>query len=102
MTNKLFLKLCLIIALSLVIVFYLLNLVTSKTEEGMSYLSSTDKQTLNSWGKQAEKLYLSGDKLALDNWLAIQQKQENTWMGVAAFDIVNIAGATLKSEYYQG
>ena len=102
MTNKLFLKLCLIIALSLVIAFYLLNLLTAKTEEGMSYLSSTDKQTLNSWGKQAEKLYLSGDKLALDNWLAIQQKQENTWMVVAAFDIVNIAGATLKSEYYQG
>jgi two-component system sensor histidine kinase PfeS len=102
MTNKLFLKLCLIIALSLVIAFYLLNLLTAKTEEGMSYLSSTDKQTLNSWGKQAEKLYLSGDKQALDNWLAIQQKQENTWMVVAAFDIVNIAGATLKSEYYQG
>jgi two-component system sensor histidine kinase PfeS len=102
MTNKLFLKLCLIIALSLVIVFYLLNLVTSKTEEGMSYLSLENKQTLNSWGKQAEKLYLSGDKQALDNWLAAQQKQENTWMVVAAFDIKNIAGATLKSEYYQG
>ncbi len=102
MTNKLFLKLCLIIALSLVIVFYLLNLLTSKTEDGMSYLSSIDKQTLNYWGKQAEKLYLSGDKQALDNWLAIQQKQENTWMVVAAFDIENIAGETLKSEYYQG
>jgi two-component system sensor histidine kinase PfeS len=102
MTNKLFLKLCLIIALGLVIVFYLLNLLTSKTEDGMSYLSSIDKQTLNSWGKQAEKLYLSGDKQALDNWLAIKQKQENTWMVVAAFDIENIAGETLKSEYYQG
>ncbi|MFT6900752.1 MAG: two-component system sensor histidine kinase PfeS [Colwellia sp.] len=102
MTNKLFLKLCLIIALSLVIVFYLLNLLTSKTEEGMSYLSSTDKQTLNSWGKQAEKLYLSGNKQALDNWLVIKQKQEDTWMVVAAFDIENIAGATLKSEYYKG
>ena len=97
MTNKLFLKLCLIIALSLVIVFYLLNLLTSKTEDGMSYLSSIDKQTLNYWGKQAEKLYLSGDKQALDNWLAIQQKQENTWMVVAAFDIENIAGETLNS-----
>ncbi|TWX53395.1 sensor histidine kinase [Colwellia hornerae] len=102
MTNKLFLKLCLIIALSLVIVFYLLNLLTSKTEEGMSYLSSTDKQTLNSWGKQAEKLYLSGNKKSLDNWLEIKQKQEDTWMVVAAFDIENIAGATLKSEYYKG
>ena len=102
MTNKLFLKLCLIIALSLVIVFYLLNLLTSKTEEDMSYLSVTDKQTLNSWGKQAENLYLSGDKQALDNWLVTQQKQENTWMVVAAFDINNIAGDTSKSEYYQG
>lgn len=102
MTNKLFLKLCLIIALSLVIVFYLLNLLTSKTEDGMSYLSSIDKKTLNSWGKQAEKLYLSGDKQALENWLIEKQREENTWMVVAAFEITNIAGETLKSEYYQG
>jgi len=102
MTNKLFLKLCLIIALSLVVVFYLLNLLTSNTEEGMSYLSLEDKQTLNSWGKQAEKLYLSDDKQALDSWLATKQKQEKTWMVVASFDINNIAGETLKSEYYQG
>ena len=102
MTHKLFLKLCLIIALSLVIVFYLLNLLTTKTEEGMSYLSLTDKQTLTSWGKQAEKLYLSGDNQALENWLIEKQKQEDTWMVVAAFNIENIAGAPLKSEYYQG
>ena len=102
MTHKLLLKLCLIFALSLVIAFYLLNLLISKTEEGMSYLSVADKQTLNAWGKEAEQLYLSGDKPALDNWLATLQKQENTWMVVAAFDIENIAGETLKSEYYQG
>lgn len=102
MTNKLFLKLCLIIALSLVIVFYLLNLLMSKAEDGMSHLSSIDKQILNSWGKQAEKLYLSGDKQALDNWLAIKQKEEDTWMVVAAFEITNIAGEKLKSKYYQG
>jgi two-component system sensor histidine kinase PfeS len=47
-------------------------------------------------------LYLSGNKQALDNWLVIKQKQEDTWMVVAAFDIENIAGATLKSEYYKG
>lgn len=102
MTNKLFLKLCLIIALSLVIAFYILNLITSRTEEGMSYLSSTDKQILKTWGKQAETLYLSGDKQALDDWLAIHQQQENTWMVVTAFAIENIAGNKLKSEYYQG
>jgi two-component system sensor histidine kinase PfeS len=102
MTHKLFLKLCFIIALSLVIAFYILNLFTSKTEEGMSYLSAADIQTLNSWGKQAEKLYLSGNKQALDEWLAIHQKQENTWMVIAGFDIENIAGETSKSEYYRG
>jgi len=102
MTHKLFLKLCLIIATSLVIVFYFLNLLTSKTEEGMSYLSLEDKQTLISWGAHAEQLHLSGDKIALDDWLAALQKQENTWMVVAAFSIENIAGETLKSEYYQG
>lgn len=102
MTNKLFLKLCLIIATSVVILFYLLNILTLKTEEGMSFLALEDKQTLTAWGKQAEKLYLSGDIAALEQWLTELQAQENTWMVVAAFDIENIAGETLKTEYYQG
>ena len=102
MTNKLFLKLCLIIATSIVILFYLLNILTLKTEEGMSFLAEEDKKTLTKWGIKAEKLFVSGDSDALEQWLTQLQKQENTWMVVAAFDIENIAGETLKSEYYQG
>jgi len=102
MTNKLFLKLCLIIATSVVILFYLLNQVTSKTEEGMSYLSIDDKQTLITWGEQAESLYLLNNKAQLNNWLDELQKNENTWMVVAGFDIKHIAGETLKSDHYLG
>lgn len=102
MTNKLFFKLCMIIATSVVILFYLLNQITNKTEEGMSYLSSANKQTLVNWGKQAESLYLLGDQKKLDNWLHQLQKQENTWMVIAKFNVEHIAGETLKSDHYLG
>ena len=95
--NKLALwKLCIIIATGLVAFFYILSVVTTRTEDGMSFISEDDRNQLTAWGKEAEQLYLSNDKVALDAWLTSLKKQENTWIAVASFNIEHIAGDDLE------
>jgi len=102
MRHRLFLKLCLIIATGVVALFYMLNILTSHTEDGMSHLALEDRQTLNVWGQQAEALYLAGDELALEHWLSDLQSQENTWAAIASVDIGHVAGDKLKESFYIG
>jgi two-component system sensor histidine kinase PfeS len=66
----------------------------------MSQIADEDKATLRIWGQQAETLYLSGDKAALETWLSNMQKQEDIWMAIAATDIERIAGD--KEKIYVG
>ena len=89
-------KLCLIIATGLVAFFYILSVLTSRAEEGMSFIAEQDRQQLKIWGKEAERLYLVGDKIELNNWLAALKKQENTWLAVVSFHIEHIAGEELE------
>ena len=56
----------------------------------MSHIAEEHRIQLKAWGKEAEKLYLLGDKVALENWLSNLQKQENTWATVASFNIEQI------------
>jgi len=102
MSHRLFLKLCLIIATGVVALFYLLNILTSHTEDGMSHLTPTDRQTLTGWGKHAEQLYLAGDKVVLEKWLSELQVKESTWVAIASVDIGHIAGDPLKESFYIG
>jgi two-component system sensor histidine kinase PfeS len=102
MTHRLFWKLCSIIATGVVALFYLLNLLTSHTEDGMSHLTVTDRNTLTAWGKQAEKLYLSNDQYALERWLGDLQESEETWVTVASYEVDHIAGNNLKESFYKG
>ena len=102
MSRRLFWKLCLIIATGVVALFYVINLLTLQTEEGMSLLALEDRQTLTAWGREAERLYLAGDQQALDSWIEALQQQENTWMAVARYDIGHVAGDQIKPSFYQG
>jgi len=102
MSRKLFWKLCLIIATGVVALFYFINLLTSRTEEGMSYLAIPDRQALNAWGKEAEQLYNAGDLTRLNNWVENLKQQENTWVAIAQYDIGFVSGSALTEDYYQG
>jgi len=95
-------KLCLIIATGLVAFFYILSVLTTRTEEGMSFIAETDRNQLKAWGKEAERLYLSGDKVALDDWLTALKKQENTWLAIASFNIEHIGGEDLEEVLADG
>ena len=60
MSRRLFWKLCLVIATSIVALFYMIDQVTSTTEEGMSMLSQENRNQLTEWGRKAEDLYNQG------------------------------------------
>ncbi len=102
MTNRLFWKLCLIITTSVVAFFYLLSLLTTQAENDMSYLALEDRNTITAWGQQAEKIYLAGNQLALEQWASQLQKEEQTWVAIAGYDVNHIAGNTLKEQHYNG
>jgi two-component system sensor histidine kinase PfeS len=95
-------KLCLIIVTGLVAFFYILSVLTSRTEDGMSFIAKQDRDQLKEWGKEAERLYLLDDHQALNRWLAALKKQENTWLAVASFDIKHIAGEQLEGRILDG
>ena len=102
MTHRLFWKLCLIVATGVVALFYLINMLTSHTEDGMSHIDSKHRQTITFWGEKAESLYLAGNKVALDTWLAELQTKEQTWMAIANYEIGHVAGNNLKKHFYDG
>lgn len=83
---------CLVVATGLVAFFYILSVVTSKTEDGMSLIAEPERIELKRWATKAEALYLSGDKVALNQWLEDLKQQENTWLAIASFQIKPIAG----------
>lgn len=85
-------KTCLIFAIGLVAFFYILSVLTLKTEEGMSFITEPDRQQLKAWAKTAEELYLSGDKLALNQWITELKQKESTRVSITNFNIENIAG----------
>jgi len=91
-------KSCFIIATSLVAFFYILSVLTLKTEEGMSFIAESDRQQLKSWAKKAEELYLSGDTLALNQWITTLKQKENTRVSIANFNIENIAGEGINTD----
>lgn len=95
MNRRLFWKLCLIIATGVVAFFYVINLLSLETEEGMSFLAEEDQQQLIIWGKEAESLYLSAAPDLLQGWLTELKQQENTWVSIASFDVSHIAGEPL-------
>lgn len=102
MSRRLFWRLCLLIATGIVALFYMIDQVTSSTEEGMSMLSQENRQQLTQWGRKAERLYNEGKMDELNAWIKDLEQQENTWITIANYDVWSLAGSELKPTFYQG
>tara|TARA_R100000306_G_scaffold54193_2_gene51335 strand:- start:158727 stop:159065 length:339 start_codon:yes stop_codon:yes gene_type:complete len=72
-------KFFLIIAAGSVALFWLVSLLTLRTEQAMSLIADEHQETLLAYGETAEALYEAGDTRALENWLADLQAREDTW-----------------------
>ncbi|MBW8190619.1 histidine kinase sensor domain-containing protein [Neiella marina] len=99
MKRRLLWKLCLIIATGVVAFFYLVSMLTSRTEEGMSMLDDSHRAELRAWGETAEQLYLADDPEELEQWLTALGEQEQTWVSVASFSAKQLAGEPLGDLY---
>lgn len=98
MNRKILWKLCLIIATGLVAFFYMLDALTTQTEERMSFIGENHRTELKAWGNETERLYKLGKPEQLENFLASIQAQENTWASVAGFTTRHIAGEQPKKD----
>lgn len=101
MNRRLLWKLCLVIATGTVALFYIINVLTSRAEEGMSMIAPEDRAELRAWGHEAERLYLSGDKDSLRQWLEDLQTTEHTWAGVIESELRAVSGTELTERFYE-
>lgn len=101
MNRRLLWKLCLVIATGTVALFYVINVLTSRAEEGMSMIAPEHREQLQAWGYEAERLYRAGDQDGLVQWLADLQASEQTWAGVIESDLRGVAGTQLTERFYE-
>lgn len=102
MTRRLFWKLCFIMATGTVTLFYIINILTSQTEEGMSYIDVEYRQQILVWAAEAERLYQSGNDAALERWLEELRTQEQTWVGVVEANLRQVAGKNADPSIFDG
>ena len=102
MNRRLFWKLCLVIGLGSVLLFWIIARVAWQTEERMSFIDAEHQRTLRHYGEQAEAMYRAGDHEALARWLTTLQQQEQTWAAVVEAEVRPLAGSVLNERFYQG
>jgi len=99
MNRRLFWKLCLVIALGSVALFWIIARVAWQTEERMSFIDAEHQQTLRHYAQQAEAMYRSGDHAALGRWLDTLQQQEQTWAALVEAEVRPLAGSELSRRF---
>lgn len=102
MNRRLFWKLCLVIGLGSVLLFWIIARVAWQTEERMSFIDAEHQRTLRHYGEQAEAMYRAGDHEALARWLTTLQQQEQTWAAVVEAEVRPLAGSVLNERFYEG
>lgn len=102
MSKQLFWKFCLIIATGVVALFWVVDLATSLTERGMSFIDPAHRAEITAWGLEAERLYRTGDTAALQEWLDDLRTRENTWASVSSIAMDTLAGGALPASYNEG
>ncbi|MDH1262310.1 sensor histidine kinase [Pseudomonas sp. GD03944] len=99
MNRRLFWKLCLVIALGSVVLFWVIARVAWQNEERMSFIDTEHQQTLRHYAQQAEAMYRSGDHAALKRWLDTLQEQEQTWAALVEAEVRPLAGSVLSQRF---
>lgn len=102
MKRVLFWKLCLVITVGVVTLFYLLSIIVTRAEREMSLLTEKDRRELLAWQQGAEQLFNANEMTQLERWIQQLEQKENTWVSVAKTHIHHIAGSGLKSQYIEG
>ncbi len=102
MSRGLLWKISWIFVLGIVAMFYLIDYLTWRAEEGMSLLDEPHRQQLERWGAQAEAYYNAGKIDELTHWLATLEQQEETQTAVVTYTTRQLVKAKLDAEAYTG
>lgn len=102
MNKRLLWKLCVTIAAGTVILFWAVDILTSRTEQHMSHITEEFQQELMEYGRHAESIYYHQGEDALEDWLTALQEKEKTWAAVVSADLMPLAGGMLSSQFQQG
>ncbi|KZN14653.1 sensor histidine kinase [Marinomonas sp. TW1] len=99
MKNRLLWKLFLVVAVSTVVLFWLIDLVAQHTEESMSYIDQSYREELKNYAKEAERILNTEGEEALAEWVDHLEKKENTWIAIATPTISTLANTKLSQHY---
>lgn len=101
MNRRLLWKLCFIIGAGTVVLFYVINVLTNRAEDGMSFIAAGHRALIRDWGDTAEALYLANDIDALDRWISDLQQRQQTWAAVVESDLRHVAGGPMNARFYE-
>jgi two-component system sensor histidine kinase PfeS len=99
MKNRLLWKLFSVIAVGTVLLFWLIDLIASHTEDSMSYIDQSYRIELREYAKEAERILYQEGEVALSAWVKEVEKKENTWIAVSRPIIDNLADTQLSDAY---
>lgn len=102
MNRRLFWKLCAVICVGVVALFYLIDIAVSRVENDMSTIAEVDRNELNQWRDTAEKMVQTGNIAMLETWLRELRETEEISALVARAEITHIAGDTAEAHRYTG
>lgn len=102
MNRRLFWKLCAVIVVGVVALFYVIDIAVSRIENDMSSIAQEDRNELIRWRDTAAALVQQDDIVALESWLRELREKEQITAVVARADITHIAGATDQAYRYTG
>ena len=99
MKKRLFWKLISVIAVSTVLLFWLIDLIASHTEDSMSYIDQEYREELRAYAKTAEHILNTQGETALANWVRTIEEKEDTWIAIANPEIHTLAQTELSEHY---
>lgn len=102
MKHRLLLKLCFIIGVGTVLLFWAVDLLVRSAEQQMSFLDQAHQQQLINYGREAERLHREADPSQLADWLASLRRTEQTWVAVVDSRITPLAGSELSQQFVDG
>ncbi len=102
MKNSLLWRLCGIIAVGVVVLFWVVDIITRQTEKNMSFIKEEHQQQLLAYGTEAERLYRAENRQALSDWLNSLQESQNTWAAVVKSNVEPLANSSLSDQFVNG
>ena len=99
MRKRLFWKLLGVIAVSTVLMFWLIDLIVSHTEDSMSYIDQEYRNELRSYAATAEHMMNTQGEDVLADWIRDLEEREDTWVAIAKPEIQTFAQTELSDHY---